>query len=316
MPCFHPYQVWQHVNGGKVLFKDPQLPYFKPIKIPCGQCIGCRLDKSRKWAIRCLHEASMYDDNIFLTLTYNDANLPEFGDLDLSHIQNFFKKLRKKISPHKIRVFYCGEYGDNTFRPHYHAIIFGYCPDDLKPLRMSHSGLQLFTSDIIQSCWDYGFHQIGSVSFESIAYVARYTFKKMTGDKAVTAYGVFDPDTGELIYQKHSPFVHMSNRPGLGYSWLKRYKSEVIAYDGKVHMNGHFMGLPKYYLEQMQKLDPDFYKYYKEEYLPSLCKKFDADPNNSFQRLKVRERLLKYKWKNHSRDLPIQHKNQDGIKDE
>jgi hypothetical protein len=95
------------------------------LELPCGQCIGCRLERSRQWAMRCLHESSLYDRNAFVTLTYDDEHLPPGGSLNYPDFQRFMKRLRKN-SKSPIRFYMGGEYGESTLRPHFHVCLFGY----------------------------------------------------------------------------------------------------------------------------------------------------------------------------------------------
>ena len=99
--------------------------------LPCGQCYACRLNKSRDWATRCVLEAKMHDKNCFITLTYNDDNLPQDLSLHKEDFVKFMKRLRKNTGE-KIRFYMAGEYGSLYQRPHYHACLFGYRPDDLQ----------------------------------------------------------------------------------------------------------------------------------------------------------------------------------------
>lgn len=143
--------------------------------VSCGQCIGCRLERSRQWAVRCMHEKQMHDDACFITLTYDDDNLPFGETLVLSDWQKFMKRLVKKNGP--IRFYHCGEYGDDTNRPHYHAILFGYRPDD--PELFSTSGeTKLYASPSLRNTWGMGHCTFGDATFETAAYVARYITKK------------------------------------------------------------------------------------------------------------------------------------------
>lgn len=136
MMCYKPIDGWysREVNpsGKRSIVFDRNQAYDTghQLQVPCGKCIGCRLERSRQWAIRCMHEASLYEDNCFITLTYNDDHLPSNGSLDKTHFQKFLKRLRKSIYPQKLRYYHCGEYGDEGGRPHYHAIIFGWSPSD------------------------------------------------------------------------------------------------------------------------------------------------------------------------------------------
>ena len=129
--CFHPLKAWRshYVNpaNGKrgITFSISKAYTDLPISIPCGQCIGCRLHKSRMWAVRCAHEMQMHEDNCFITLTYNAEHLPAPETLLLRDFQLFMKTLRNKNGA-GIRFFHCGEYGDKLARPHYHALLFGH----------------------------------------------------------------------------------------------------------------------------------------------------------------------------------------------
>ena len=130
MPCFSPLDGYRSrtVNAsGKrsIVFDIHEGFHDRPVSVPCGQCVGCRLEKSRQWAMRCVHEASLYDENCFITLTYDDEFLPVGGSLDKGAFPRFMKRLRKKFEPRRIRFYHAGEYGDRFGRPHYHALLFG-----------------------------------------------------------------------------------------------------------------------------------------------------------------------------------------------
>lgn len=184
----------------------------KIIAIPCGQCIGCRLDYAKRWADRCLAESLCHDSNYFLTLTYDDEHLPAkregspIHSLEPRELQLFMKRLRKKFSNQTIRFFACGEYGELNMRPHYHLILFGLKLDDLKLLRKSDLGQPYYISESISRLWTYGYHIIGDCTWNTCSYVARYMVKKQKGFNAK----VYD----ELNYEPE--FCRMSRRPGLG----------------------------------------------------------------------------------------------------
>jgi len=135
------------------------LPPFKrhgdarEIKIPCRQCLSCRLNRSSEWQTRLIHEGKRHSSKIFLTLTYDNENLPEFGSLQTRHLQLFIKRLRKAIAPIKIRYYACGEYGDTTRRAHYHAIIYGWEPSDGRFHSSSVSGDKLYVSSLLSQLW-------------------------------------------------------------------------------------------------------------------------------------------------------------------
>jgi len=252
--------------------------------IACGQCIGCRLERSRQWAIRCHHEASLHDKNSFVTLTYNDENLPEDGSLSIRHFQLFMKRLRKKHGT-GIRFYGCGEYGEKLGRPHYHVCLFNFDPPDKKLFKETR-GKRLYTSDDLDQVWGKGFTLTGDVTFQSAAYVARYITKKITGLGAEHHYETFSPKTGE-IYSKKPEFTTMSRRPGIGKKWLDTYKSDVFDYDFVI-INDTKMRAPRYYDQQYEISDPEDFELLKRKRKRAAIKHAD---NNTPDRLKVRETI-------------------------
>lgn len=217
----------------KILIKKN--PWSDPIKVPCGQCIACRLNRASDWATRIMHEKKMCGCACFVTLTYNDENVPrvighdgtEYGTLVKRDVQLFLKRLRKEIEPKKIRYYLCGEYGDKFGRPHYHVIIFGQSANrDFERL--------------LQSVWPFGFISVGTVSFDSAAYVARYCTKLLTGPK-------------KIWYEERNilpEFSLMSRRPGIGASWLEKYGNEVKTHHNVV-VKGKKMAPPRYYRDKV-----------------------------------------------------------------
>ena len=139
--------------------------------IPCGQCIGCRIERSRQWAIRCYHEASLHAENSFVTLTYNDTNLPANNCVSVRELQLFMKRLRKRFGA-GIRFYGCGEYGDLTGRPHYHICLFNFSPPDLTLYKITNDQ-RLYSSKSLDTIWGKGYTLTGDVTFQSAAYVAR-----------------------------------------------------------------------------------------------------------------------------------------------
>lgn len=250
MPCFHPLTGYRARTIGKngkrpIVFSASEGFVDLPVQVPCGQCIGCRLERSRQWAVRCMHEASLHDANCFLTLTYAPENLPAFGSLVPADLQLFMKRLRKRIAPKRVSFFACGEYGENLDRPHYHVILFGFMFPDRERFKTLPSGEMMFRSAMLEDLWPFGFSSIGNVTFESAAYVARYTCKKVTGELADEHYLACDTSTGEL--QERVPeFARMSLRPAVGKLWFDRYSSEVLSADSVV-VRGMEMKPPAYY---------------------------------------------------------------------
>lgn len=259
MPCYHPIPMWHSKNINKETGKRPLTANYgdawRPlgrlpdtIYVPCGQCVGCRLEYSRQWAMRCVHEFETAGRvGSFITLTYNPDNLPPDGKVHKDHVQKFFKRLRKKFG-NGIRFFACGEYGHNFKRPHYHAIIFGLQFTDLMIHTVKH-GYQYYRSPTLERLWPYGFSLVGNVTFESAAYVARYVFKKQKGD-----------DVDDSL----QPFVLMSRMPGLGHDWYNKYKNQIYPNDFIVIRDGITCKPPQYYDSLLEKDNPELYEQVKE----------------------------------------------------
>ena len=296
MPCYHPRQGWRskkvNESGKRSIVFNPRYAYMDmPITVPCGQCIGCRLEKSRQWAIRISHEASLYDDNCFLTLTYNNENLPQDGNLVKKHFTLFIKRLRKKYKNKKIRYFMCGEYGEKLGRPHYHVILFNH---DFKD-KVYHSGNQgniLYRSEELESLWSIskqedskragesrGFCTIGTVTFESAGYVARYCTKKVTGLAKADHYQRVDKETGRII-EKLPEYAQMSKKPAIGKEWFDKFYLDIYRHD-EMSVRCRTMRPPKFYDSEYEKIDPK-----RMEILKKIRKdKGINNPENDYYRL-------------------------------
>lgn len=265
--------------------------------VPCGQCTGCKMERSRQWAIRCVHEASLYKQNCFVTLTYNDQHLPDLNSLEYGAFQLFMKRLRKRYNQKEIRFYMCGEYGEKGDRPHYHIILFNHQFEDIQLFKTTPAGNKLFTSEILNSLWPYGFCTIGEVNFETAAYTARYIMKKVNGKDNMT-YAVPDRETGEILY-KEKEFNHMSLKPGIGAKWLEKWQSDVFPHDFVV-INGKKIKPPKYYTQKYKKNHPEEYE--ELQYQRELeAKKHSKD--NTAERLLVKEVVLKAKLNQNRREL-------------
>lgn len=243
--------------GGQVEFlgRAPGGRFFNnslaTLQIPCGQCVECRLKRSREWAVRCVHEASLHAHNCFLTLTYRDD--ARAVSLDYSDFQAFMKRLRARFPRDRIGFFACGEYGETNpatgeqdggkYRAHFHAILFNFNFPDRVPVRMlGRSDLE--RSELLEELWRHGSCKIGAVSFESAAYVARYAMKKVTGDMAKHVYTLVTAD-GEMIDRVPEMLV-MSKRPAIGRRWFEKFGKRVYASDSVVS-RGVEMQPPRYY---------------------------------------------------------------------
>ena len=200
-----------------------------------------------------MHEASLHDQNCSITLTYSSEHVPYGGTLMLSDFQRFMKRLRKRFG-NGIRFYHCGEYGENFGRPHYHAILFNHDFPDKRPWRFSNNEL-LYRSQVLEELWPFGFSSIGSVTFESAAYVARYILKKINGELADTHYTRINPDTGEYCLVRPE-YVTMSRRPGIASGWFDKFSSDVYPSD-EVIVRGHSCRPPRFYDNRYELLDPD-----------------------------------------------------------
>ena len=255
MRCTSPISGWRAVEGGGVVQNINKGYADKRVTVPCGQCIGCRLERSRVWAIRSVHEASLYDQNIFTTQTYSDENLPLGRSLVRKHFQDFMKRLRKKVP--RVRVLYCGEYGDETDRPHYHAIIFNYRPDDAQLVAV-RNGKKFYTSAKFDKIWEHGHCNFSDATFSSCAYVSGYVTKKVTGEKAEEHYQWIDPETGE-IHQRQPPFQGQSLKPGIGQPWIEKWWRDVYGKD-EIVIDGRPMRPPRYYDLWLEKNQPEMWR--------------------------------------------------------
>ena len=266
MVCLHPIEAYfsKSINpSGKRSLVFNRLDAFdseNPVYIACGQCIGCRLERSRQWATRCVLESQLHKENTFLTLTYNDEFLPKDGSLHKEHLQLFMKRLRRKLDyfgfTSKVRFFACGEYGSLYERPHYHIILFGFRPHDLKRIGGNKLGNSYFSSEFISALWPFGYNMCADVSFESCAYVARYVTKKITGEAAESHYKGRLPE-----------FTLMSRRPGIAADWLHKYQKDVYPNDYIIIRGDKKVRPPKYFDSIIEKECPELFDFLKSKRL-------------------------------------------------
>jgi len=297
MPCFHPLKGYRSrtvnpsTNKRSIVFNVKEGYHDMPVDLQCGQCIGCRLERSRQWAIRCIHEASLYEDNCFITLTYNDKHLPPDGTLQVEDFQKFMKRFRKNYSDKTIRFFHCGEYGEKFSRPHYHACIFNFDFPDRELIQQRDDG-NYYKSEILESIWGKGHCIVGDVTFESAAYVARYITKKITGQDAPLHYNEINFETGEILKERKPEYVTMSRRPGIGKHWIDQHQKNTYDND-RVVINGKAVRPPKYY-------DGQFEIAYPEELARLKAKRKQKalahEENNTYERRLIREECQMHKF--------------------
>lgn len=223
--------------------------------LPCGKCAPCKLKHSQGWGMRCLHESKMHKENCFVTLTYDNEHLPDYGTLRPRHLQLFHKRLHNRLLDQRgvgIRYYACGEYGTLNKRPHYHSLIFGYDFKDKKLYSESKFG-KLYSSEELDSLWyefgrngsPLGSCKVGAVTMESTCYVARYCVKKVDGPLRDNGhYLVYDSDG--VVCERVPEFSHMSRRPGIGATYFERYGDEIAAHDSVI-INGREVPSIRYY---------------------------------------------------------------------
>ena len=229
----------------------------KLMAVRCGNCNGCRIDGSQEWAVRCVHEAQMHDHNAFITLTYSPESLMTMcpdGSLNKKHFCLFMKRLRKHFEPKTIRFFHCGEYGEELSRPHYHALLFGIDFQDQRAWKIQN-GHQMYRSPTLEKLWPFGHSLIGTVTFQSAAYVARYIMKKVNGKKAYEHYLRDHPDAN-IAVQLQPEYTTQSNRPGIGATWFEKFSSDVFP-DDFVVMRGRKFRTPRFYEKLYGEKFPD-----------------------------------------------------------
>lgn len=276
MACFRPLVAFR-LDDGSISFSAKSGTISDELKLPCGSCDGCRLERSRQWAIRCVHEAQLHEHNVFATLTYDDEHLPDDSGLHHKDFQKFMKRLRK--TGRNARYFMCGEYGATNGRPHFHACLFNVFFFD----RVKFSDT-LFTSAELSRLWPFGFSSIGDVTFNSAAYIARYTLKKVGND--VERLGTLDYSTGE-VNVKSPEYARMSLRPAIARDWWTKYSGDVMR-RGDVVSRGRSMRPPRYYDKLLEVDDPDLLAHFKAERL-SKVRFEDGTP----ERLAVQEIVCK-----------------------
>lgn len=254
MRCRSPRTVGFKSDGKTICWsKKEYSKEFATFQLPCGKCLECRLDYARQWAIRCVHEAAMHEKNSFITLTY-DPKIKNPTRLDYRDFQLFMKKLRK-LTDKKIGFFTTGEYGDETKRPHWHAIIFGWEPPDQKYLYSNDRGDKIYTSQTLDKTWSYGNTQTGAVTFESAGYCARYAAKKLCH--------------GQDQNHDYHPISKKSSKHAIGKAWLEKYwrdafnTGEIILLhsDNTVSRSS----IPRYYEKWLKQHQPDAWLKYTTE---------------------------------------------------
>lgn len=296
MPCYHPIPAWR-TESGEVVFSDSRARTVASLDLPCGRCVGCRLERARQWSVRIMHEAQLYEDNCFVTLTYDEDHYPSCGSLNHGDFQRFMKRLRRRLG--RCRFYMCGEYGadesskrfvDGLGHPHFHACLFGQSfRADRVYWRTSGSGSKCYRSAELERLWPFGASELGELTLESAAYVARYVMKKVNGDLANEHYKTVDRDTGEVAWRAPE-YARMSLRPGIGAGWVEKFAASDVWPHDRVVVRGVPGKPPRYYDVLYERRDREAVQLLKEERARKARERF-AD--NTPERLQVRETVAK-----------------------
>lgn len=227
MKCINP--VLKAQIGNKTIFRHFDLASYivklRGIPFNCGKCLHCRKRKALELARRCVLHASMYQNNCFITLTYDESSVGD-NTIDYSHIQKFKKRLRKSLNGKKIEIFNVHEYG-SAGRKHWHLVIFNHDFED-KVLYSTSNNIPIYTSEKLRKIWPHGYNTVGSVSEASAMYQAQYTQK--------------DIKNGNTNNSRKAK----SNHSGIGKPYFLRHYKQFLTL-GYIPFQGKKMPLPRYF---------------------------------------------------------------------
>lgn len=298
MACVKPLRGYAASNGAWV--REAPRADSPTLTVPCGHCVGCRLDNARSWSLRCLHELSFHEEASFITLTYREEDCPHVlsergGELLLEptlvkeDLQKFWRALRKRVG--KVRYFACGEYGPLNSRPHYHAVVFGHSfPDRMLSPSQGQSKEPLYVSPTLEAAWPHGFSTIGEVTRRSIEYVAQYTVKKLNGKRL----GEWKETTART-----PEFGVQSRRPGIGEEWIRKWRNDVYPSDSCV-VDGVEVRPPRFYDKVIERDHPELVESVREK---RRARGKEKERRGDFDaiRLRAKEAILKQQFKSYKR---------------
>lgn len=246
MPCFSPRIAQQSIPGTRPSFSN--FDYSKPLMtVPCGRCMGCRIQRKRAWVARCMGEAQTagLHRSFMVTTTYAENPL---SLVPRDHTL-FMKRVRKHYGA-GVRFLMCGEYGESQIspvtgfgRPHFHYLFFGLDADDLSPLRGKNP---TYSSASLERLWGQGFVDVKLLTEQTVDYVCGYVQKKRFGPDASEFYSFVHPQTGERV-PLVPPFQRQSLKPGIGSEWFAKFYRDVYPQDKFPLKGGAFMKPPPYF---------------------------------------------------------------------
>lgn len=292
MACERPIRAYAPAHGGRVhIYKrtDPEYwvePY-NGLTLPCGSCILCRQEHARQWAVRITHEASLHEENSFITLTYAPEHEPAYGSLHYPDLQKFWKRLRMRIARktgEKLRFYAVGEYGSQSYRPHYHACVFGHAFTEGRII-LREQPTMLWTCPALDNAWGLGHVSVGALNFTTAQYTASYITKKL---RSAQRYVRIDEQTGELIALAQ-PRSFSSIRPAVAAEWFEKFGQQIYDHD-MVVINGQPQKPPKYYDKKLKEKSPqrmeEIKKRRKEKQEPLTKEQAHARAENARARAK------------------------------
>lgn len=249
MQCFHPIEGYRGFEGAFTTSRKAS-PTRVSMVIPCGRCLGCRVNRREQWKLRMLHEASLHERNCFVTLTYRDEDLPPYGSLRMSDVSAFIKRLRARVDPVRFRFQFKSEYGPQTFRPHYHGLIFGFDFEDRQMLCRTPAGELSYVSELLEAAWGLGQCQCSDLTERSCGYVANHNVDKLGGSLADEYYRRVDPETGEVIELERES-QRVSNRPGIGSGWIEKFECDAFP-SGFLVRDNVKLAVPRFYKKRLK----------------------------------------------------------------
>lgn len=240
---------------------------------PCGQCLPCRINRRRVWTLRLMLESYYHEKACFVTLTYDADHVPMSPHglpvLDKREIQLWLKRVRKLFCDRSLRFYLCGEYGGRSFRPHYHAILFGVDASELDPewlIWKGQSGPATNTRPArlntpLYRSWHRGIVHVGECNRKSIQYVAGYVLKKIVKvdrRSGMVLPNIIDGAVEEFSEERTPEFGLMSRRPGLGFRAVEDIKKSLLHFSSvddfrrELRVDGKLWPLGRFLLDKLQ----------------------------------------------------------------
>ena len=237
----------------------------------CGKCNECIKLKSADWALRAQHHISEFKENCFITLTYDEDNVPKPYEIK-DGWKLFMKKLRPKFNG-KLTYMVSHEYGKDNGRPHHHAILFNGSFTDLNKWKKTNKGSQLYTSDKLNSIWRNGFTSVGDANGATANYIASYALKG-------NSFCALDGEGNSVVYKDTATYS-----AGIGLTYLMKNFRQLV--DSKKR-------LPRYYQKKM-----DFYKLKKEGKSLKFCDNYPDFKKNAQDYLQKYQDGLTFSQRSH-----------------